>query len=278
VSPLRRIRFRRGDLLRAADLRTETDRARRLAALHVRGAHATSGIGLGWGLSRAGSDLPGARVGPGAGFDACGRAVATGATAFVPAPSEDGEYVLTAAEEGWAWRDERCLGRDEIPVAAFALTGETLGPPDLAARRGARGPGPGRIASGHADMSPDWRPETVITVSTAGAGFESTPLYFATLAEDVRAAARPRGLLGPWLEIADATAAGFTLVARFAGSHQALASLGQAGDATVHWLGLERPARCEAPPARATLAAPGGLRAPTGLFEHAFPDFDGGET
>jgi hypothetical protein len=274
MTRLLRTRFRQGDLLRAADLRSDVDRSRRLAALHVRGAHATSGIGLGYAVSGAGSNPTGARVGPGAGFDACGGGIASGRTVFVPAPAEDGTYVLIASEAGWGWRDERRVGHDEVAVAGFALEGGALSLPDLIVRHGARGPGPAWIGAGTTEVSPDWEPETAISVETSGAGFDSTPVYFATIAEDARASAARSDLHGPWLDITDETAEGFTLVVRFAGSRDDLARLGEANvGATVHWVGIERPARCEAPPASSSLVAPGGLRAPTGLFEPAVPDF-----
>jgi hypothetical protein len=234
VSGIRRVRWREGALLSACDLATAAESAARTDALHVRGAHATSGVAFGLAVELHGSIV---EVGAGLAYDRCGGAIAVPDVTLVHVPAADGDYVLVAGPHGRRWRRRGCAGDDEVALAALTVTKGKPGALDATVCRGARGPGSARIASGRAQISVTNRLESARRVDTAAGGFQQTPFYFVTITPPATGTLPHwNDVYGPWLELRKTTRASFELVTRFARPQPTLPG---GRRLAIEWLGVE---------------------------------------
>lgn len=258
-----RVRFKQRRLLAAADLRDDVAFEIRRGELHVRAAHGAWGIALGFSLA---VDGPGAGVfvGPGLAYDRCGRALVASGMVHVPAPDEDGVFLLvvqpadprpccpTPLERdavGWAWRRRGCVADDEVPLAELRIAKGRVSRPELTVRHGAARRRHARVATG-IHVQEGWQPEVEMLVSAAEAGFERTPFYFATLVSTPSTQelfGRRDGVLGPWPELHDESNRGFRVTLRFAGPYDLVSGIGAGETFEIHWIGVESARECPAP-------------------------------
>jgi hypothetical protein len=212
-------------LLRARDLSAEVENEAARRTAHLRAVHDTWGVVLGFslrGTSRA------VEVGPGFGYDRCGRELVSAAAVLVPKPATDGRYDLAlglGCGLEYRWREPGRACDDELVLARFAVESGALSDPDLSVRRVCR-----RRRFRLAADSKQTTVQAMIEVSTTAAGFRSEPLYFATL----ELTEPPKAMLGPLLDIRDSSKSGFKLLL-----YPADDSWAEGADATVHWLGVE---------------------------------------
>jgi hypothetical protein len=241
MTALTRVRFAQGEVLRAEDFEVHRCGLELLRSLHVRGAHRTWGVAMGFGVG-VGRTRRTLVVGPGFGYDRRGRELVSHSTVLVPAPAEPGAYVLGLARGDcgldWRWLDPGRV-RDEL-----VLCGSSVDPlsgafddPDLSVRPGARSSG-GRIAAGRYEAPSDVRGS--FAVGTEEAGFTRTPFYFVTV---TGLDSGDRVESGPLLELESSSATGFTLHARVAPGD----GPPPAAKLNVHWVGVEMPDRCNSP-------------------------------
>jgi hypothetical protein len=235
VNGLLRVRWWPGALLSGADLEAYAASAARLQALHVRGAHATWGIALGFEVQPGGAGI--FKVGAGLAYDRCGRTLVSADTAALHAPAADGDYVLLAGPRGPHWTRPGCARDDEVALDGLTVSNGKPGTLDPTVRSGARGSAPARVRGGRAEVKIAGKLETVTKVDTAAGGFLRIPFYFATLVPPT-AQALPHwtDVYGPWLELRAPTTTSFQLVTRFARPHT---SLPGGGRIAVEWLGVE---------------------------------------
>jgi hypothetical protein len=204
-----------------------------------------------------------------------------------------GELLARTERPWWTWAFAGDAGGDsaeqpplapgmrvgeDVPLARFRVGADgTFGLPDLAVRRSARPTRRPHVAGGRFSR-PDPIAGTVgmwsVSVDTAAAGFRTMPLYFARLeahpfapssgfADGLTAAglaswlAHPEWVLGPFVSVADASPAGFTLVVHMAASPEAgvLPELEQplALPVPVAWIGVEPAETCPPPLAMTAL-------------------------
>ncbi len=266
MRPLARTRFTEGDALRAGDLRRAlADEARR-RGLHVRAAHRAAGVAVGFAVG-VGRSRRGVVVGPGCAYDRRGRELVSGRTVFVSAPVADGAYDLVVSEgcgPEWSWLARGRTG-DGVVLATFEVLGGQLGPPDLAYRASARAAG-GRLVAGtqEAAIAP------VIHVNTTAAGFQSVPYYFAT----IEGWPARRELVGTFVELRSPSPVGFNVAVRV-GHRPASPWVAAKAKVTIHWLGVEMPARCAVPaPDTGAVASPADRADEYGTFVAVPPATD----
>jgi hypothetical protein len=249
-----RVRFARDDLLRASDLAADVEAEAARRGRHVRGAHRTWGIALGFDVM---ADAGGLLVGPGFAYDPCGREIVSGRTRRVRAPEgtmTSAVLVVRAAGPArpgrvaatFGWRRPGQATGEAVPLARCTLTDGTLGDPDPSVRVAARTLAGARVAAGTQDVTFEPAYLTTIQVDTSVAGFTATPIYLVTLAEPAAAGFATLGgshFLGPFAAIRDESATGFVLDLRLAevtrgGSDP---SLRNDLSLSVEWIGAEAP-------------------------------------
>jgi hypothetical protein len=267
---IQRIAVPQGALLAARDLADADEAGAAMRALHVRLVHDTWGVALGMEVSRDGGGAA-LVVGAGLAYDRRGREVVLAAERRVdaPPPPGPGEWWadLLAAAPGtlrWSVAGPAGPGRrpqlgadvrrgEEIPLARVRIGAPgAIGVPDTALRPSvqrlaAPRVGAGRVAQGTpvAGTRAAWR----LRVSTAAAGFFTTPRYFATLAGHPLGQA-PGAALGPFVRIFSPGPQGFDLEVRLAGDRGVVAGLSDAqrvSPVPIDWLGLAPAEGC--PPA-----------------------------
>jgi hypothetical protein len=262
-----RVRFAEHELLRAADLAADVEAQAHARERHVRGAHDTWGVALGFAVTLG---QQGALVGPGFAHDPCGREIVSGRTRSVRPPLRaDGpiELVVSAPAPAcptpgggpvFAWRPVGRPTGDAVALARFVLAGGALSAPDPSARRGTRTRAAARVAAGFQDDAFAPNVLTTLQIDTTAGGFATTPCYFVTVAEPDGAGYAALGevwrwLRGPFSDVRDASPTGFALDLRL-GVHVAGAggvdfdpvALPDELVVRVEWVGIERPDRCEA--------------------------------
>jgi hypothetical protein len=184
---IERVDFLDEALLAERDLVAAASSESRLRGLHVRGVHGTWGIAAGFEVQVQGSHVV---VAPGLAYDCAGRELLTVGDRLV-AFDEDAPGALDlVASYGPGSRNTAGLrwvaagsvrGGHDITLVRLRPDG-TL---DASPRRELRRMAPARIATGR----PAWSDLTgqleqfrrTLTVPTASAGFETTPVYFARL-------------------------------------------------------------------------------------------------
>jgi hypothetical protein len=258
-----RVRFEQGRLLAAADLRADVAFESTLRERHVRAIHDSWGIALGYSLAIDAFGM-GVFVGPGVGYDRCGRALVSDTTVHVPAANNDGPVLLVVRppdpmpgcpgpvdrhQVGWRWRTPGGVGDDEVALARFSSDAGTLSDLDLTVRRGAVRRRNRRVATG-VHRQEGWFPDQAIEVDTTAAGFTRTPFYFATLVATAATqelfGPRP-GVLGPWPHLHSATQRRFELTLRFGGAYESVSGIGAGETFEVHWIGVEPARDCPEP-------------------------------
>jgi hypothetical protein len=231
--------------IRAAHVWLATLRAR-----HVRAAHDTWGVALGFVL-RVIHGGRAVRVGPGVAYDARGRVLLLAHDRDVTVPAGAFPLVLAlrhaAPEPGIRWRwggPDRplALGLD-IPLGQ--LTAPTA--LELAVRRHARaivGPqvGAGRLARGAAagGAGAAW----TVDVDTSSAGFRRTPFYVVTAVPVAPA------VLGPFVEVSGAAPDRFAATVRLAGNAAppSVTDGARRLPVSLDWIGVEPAPVCALPP------------------------------
>jgi hypothetical protein len=276
--------FYDGQLLSARDLNDDSEHEARMRAAHVVAMHDAWGVVTGFDLAVDDAER-GVTVGPGVAYDCRGRAVVLASEVSLagpyPPPGQTDPVVYlmcsypacgtTVADHHgvscrptpvlesialrWVFalglapgRDTMRLGED-IPLAAFVLTADgRLSKPDRSVRRHVRAIRP-RVGSGLHEIPDDIElvgdPQHSVSVDTSGAGFSTTPHYFAWLASNPWAADSSMGnlALGPFVSITKPSRTSFHLDLIFTFPNVPLmdgggATTGFTG-ASIFWMGLE---------------------------------------
>jgi hypothetical protein len=278
--PLERITWRSGQTLTARDLRDDEAFLQQLRHLHIRYQHKTWGVVLGLGVHRAGAGLS---VTPGYALDIEGRELLWPRPGTVAAPGTKGKATMYLAisypaptdcaatpdlrtlcfgrqnladvvTAGLAWKtvDEVRPGLDVLLARVLVENSRVVSAIDTSVQRFATvmyrplfwadTTQPGH--TGWQNGTQDLAREIQATVDTTGAGFVSTPAYFAL----VTATTYPVAAF-----ISEATPTSFTFVARggFQSSDIAAQSVVVVTDFnaaaaekagwTISWFGIEMP-------------------------------------
>lgn len=224
---IERVEFLDEALLTERDLAAADVSESSLRGLHVRGVHAAWGIAAGFDVQVQGNH---ALVTAGLAYDCAGRELlltAEQSLAFDEHASEAVELVVSYGGRGggdtarFRWvAPGRVRGGHDIPLARVGPDGEL----DLSRRRELRRMTPARIATGR----PAWSDLTgqleqfrrTLTVPTAQAGFEATPVYFARLvvrdtAPDAAAVQFAKQYAGPFVRVEQPQPDSFVVVITF---------------------------------------------------------------
>ena len=287
TAPITRVAWAEGSRLTDRDLADAIAHESRMLALHVVAMHGTWGIALGLRLTIAG-DLHSVRLTAGGAYTARGECIVVAQSMMVQGPvGASGAYDLLisppAARTGCS-RDvlPACAGRSrtdaptlrwvavspfglgegarlgvEIPIGRITRAADgTLSGIDYSQRRTVTSLARPHVASGVAlPGRVIWHVQNIglyATIDTDSAGFTSTPVYYACIGSDPP---WPAQFVGPFVDIANPTATGFTLRLTFGAMSGAAASpfplLERAAEVDVRWIGVEAASGC--PPALASL-------------------------
>jgi hypothetical protein len=274
MSPLEldRIEFRPRERLTARDLTDADAREATMRGFHLRRVHGTWGVATGL---RAWATAEGnmVRVTQGAAFDCHGRAILVPdpVELRIPVPPKGHDvswFDLAVSYDDpahFAWhvagpvRIRRPqppmapnirLG-EEVPLARFTVSGNTIWNADHGMRRGVRGPTL-RVRGARISMSKVGGMSVLtpllwnLQVNTAAASFRRIPEYFGWLdlapgIGDANAASL-RGLAGPFVSIVAPSPTGFVLQVRFGAIGFLRPIVSNLFD--VVWFGMERQGPC----------------------------------
>jgi hypothetical protein len=237
-------------------------------ARHLRGAHGTWGVALGFDVAGDLSASPRIlAIGPGLAYDAAGRELVSDRLREVPIPpAAAGVVIATVASTGCvpdpvlriAWSAHPLRLGHEVPLATIDLDAgtvdavrrphvQTMAPPRLGGGLVEVGAAPVAGASFGYDVA----------VDTAAAGFESVPTYLVQPVSGELSASQRMGLLGPLLTVHDPQPDRFSLTVRYLAPTGGLASAAAELTRPVHsnpfafsWVGVE-PARLAGVPSPA---------------------------
>ena len=214
-------------LAAGADLRAALRFLDARRARHLRGAHGTWGVALGFDVEALTASMPQTvSVGPGLAYDAAGRellltrpqtltipAQASGTATLVA--TTGGDACLPGVRLRLAWREQPVQLGQDVPLATIDLATDTI---DQSRRPHIRSAAPPRVAGGRVEVGAAAAQGTsfafAVAVDTSAGGFEQVPRYLVEPSLGSATMAAPTGILGPLLAIEDPTAAGFSLVVR----------------------------------------------------------------
>jgi hypothetical protein len=271
---IERVGFLDEAVLAESDLLAADSSESRLRGLHVRAAHATWGIAAGFEVQVQGAEV---LVAAGLAYDCAGRELLLTGDRGISFDEDAADALDLVASYGegaggdtarlrWVKAGEVRGGHD-ITLARLRPDGKL----DLSRRRELRRMAPARIATGR----PDWSElagllqpfRRTLTVPTAHAGFQTTPVYFARLvlddtATDAAVAGFANVYAGPFVRVEQPQPESFVAVITFPRISGFL-MMSLTAIYAFEWVGVEFR---EPPPGVVKMRPPAGLP-----FEEAAP-------